>query len=435
MKKISYILAVACGLWAFSSCCADKDPMYTRPAEGSMVLNVPVLQDEYIDLTEGDVLELTTSQPDYGYSAVAVYSAQMSLTEDFKNYELVDVVDVHQSAMKLKQESVAIGYCALKGLENGDDWDAMFPDGVPYETIYFRAGCELEGVNGSHIVSNVVTYNNLKPYFAVPTPGYIYIVGSLANPNNWNINPGPDMRLYEPDNQIGSHIYSGVFDLPAGDIYFRFYTEIGAWGDDGQLPSIGPNANDGDNTVVEFVDGSFSGKAVPGKGSWELAGWAGGEVTMVVDLSDMSNMTVTFYAGEAEIFIPEFLYVLGDLAPAGWTEPVVANASGFENSKIFNSKSAPEVFTGTFTVGTGDKYFRFFSEFSESDGWNNPTMIGSRTGDNDNVDVTFVDGVYTSPYVVPGKGNWTLHLEAETTVEVAVDTANETVVFTIPANE
>lgn len=434
MKKISYILAAAIGVLAFSSCCADKEPIYQRPAENSMVLNVPAMQDQYIDLTEGDYLELTTSQPDYGYSAVANYGAQVSLTEDFSVYENVDVLNTNVAAMQMKQESIAVAYCALKGVENPDQWGEMFPEGVPYETLYFRATCELSGVTGSYIASNVVTYNHIKPYFAVPTPGYIYFIGAATGNGNW-IEPSEShadelkaWRLYEPDNNIGSHIYSGIFEIPEGQATFRFYTQLTGW-DGGN--SLGLQVDDV-ATQVEFTDGSYTGKLVNGKGSIEFADWGGGPMTIVVDLSDPNNMTVTISAGEQEVFIPEFLYVLGDIAPAGWAEPIASNIGKYENSKIFNSKSAPNVFTGTFKVEAGTKYFRFFSDFVESDGWNNPTMIGSRPGDNDNVDVTFTEGSYTSAYVVPGKGNWTLNLDEDTEVTVAVDRDNETVVFTIP---
>ena len=445
MKKISYILAAAIGVLAFSSCCADKEPIYQRPAENSMVLNVPAMQDQYIDLTEGDYLELTTSQPDYGYSAVANYGAQVSLTEDFSVYENVDVVNTNVAAMQMKQESIAVAYCALKGVEDPDQWAEMFPEGVPYETLYFRATCELSGVTGSYIASNVVTYNHIKPYFAVPTPGYIYLIG---DPNGWAMpDAGPEWRLYEPKNNIGCGIYSAVFSssdvdeegnprtpngFKVGNNEFRFYTELIDWGSDGQLPSVGSGPNDFTSVTVEFEDGSYAGKAVPGKGNWLIEDWDGGDITIVVDMSDPNNMTVTITAGAQEVFIPEFLYVLGDIASAGWAEPIASNIGKYENSKIFNSKSAPNVFTGTFKVEAGTKYFRFFSDFVESDGWNNPTMIGSRPGDNDNVDVTFTEGSYTSAYVVPGKGNWTLNLDEDTEVTVAVDRDNETVVFTIP---
>lgn len=426
MKKISYILAAAIGVLAFSSCCADKEPIYQRPAENSMVLNVPAMQDQYIDLTEGDYLELTTSQPDYGYSAVANYGAQVSLTEDFSVYENVDVLNTNVAAMQMKQESIAVAYCALKGVENPDQWDEMFPEGVPYETLYFRATCELSGVTGSYIASNVVTYNHVKPYFAVPTPGYIYLVGSISKENNWNINPGPEMRLYEPDNNIGCHIYSGVFDVQEGEVYFRFYTEIGDWGNDGSLPSIGPNANDGDNTEVIFEDGSYTSPAVPGKGSWYMPDWGGGEITMVVDLSDPNNMRVTFYAGEQEIFVPESIYYMGTLTTPTWIEPSPANASAYEPYKLSTTKNAPNVYSGTIYVDADhlDTYIRFIYEFA---GWD----AGQWGYQADDVSKLFdmTDGSFTGAYV-PGKGAWQFQFTEPGYLGVAVDKDTQEVTFT-----
>ena len=121
--------------------------------------------------------------------------------------------------MTYKQEDVALGLCELLGIDSEDTFNEMYPNGMDYEKVYFRATAQLEGVESSKITSNVVTYNNLKGYFAVASRGYIYLVG---DPNGWNINAGPEWRLYEAENAIGSHIYSGVFEVAAGSQYFRF---------------------------------------------------------------------------------------------------------------------------------------------------------------------------------------------------------------------
>lgn len=286
MKKISFILTAALGVWAFSSCCADKDPMYHRPAEG-MIVNEPVLQDNYIILTEGESLDLITSQPDYGYSAIAQYAAQMSLTPDFNTYADVKLMSTTQAAMQMRQEYISIGFCKLLGIETEEAWEEAFPEGAPFQTIYFRATSQLQGVYGSYIVSqNVVSYNYLKPYFAVEFPGKLYLIGS---PQGWNIGDG-SLYLSEAEDAIGSKVYSAYIDLPAAPM-FRFYTELGDW----EVNSIGMQVPD-NATDIELVDGSYAGTAVDGKGSWNIPDWPGGYMYMEVDLSDSNNYTVEFVA-------------------------------------------------------------------------------------------------------------------------------------------
>jgi hypothetical protein len=124
------------------------------------------------------------------------------------------------------------------------------------------------------------------------TSGYecIYLIGSC---NNW-IAPMPaneealdDWRLFETDK--GSKIYDATFDIPAGDLLFRFYTTLNGWGDDSDpMGSIGPQKEDAP-IYCEFDDnGSFSGYFMPGKGTWRFDYFSGGKIYMMVDLYNWS---------------------------------------------------------------------------------------------------------------------------------------------------
>lgn len=77
-------MAAALAVFGMASCSEDTDPVLQKPTE--FVLNVPAMQNQYIELANTSVVELVCSQPDYGYSAVAQYSAQMSLTPDFAEF-------------------------------------------------------------------------------------------------------------------------------------------------------------------------------------------------------------------------------------------------------------------------------------------------------------------------------------------------------------
>lgn len=427
MKKISYLLTAACALFALSSCEADKDPVYHAPTAGSFVLYAPAMADQYIELTEGNTLSLTTAgQPDYGYSAVATYAAQMSLTEDFAQVYDLKATEEHQSAINVNQFDVALGVCTLLGIENEDDYNAKYPNGMPYMKVYFRATCQLAGVSGSEITSNGVSYNYLKPYLAIPTPAYIYLVGSptgWTEPAESNAAHYAPWRLFEPDNAIGSKVYSGTFDIEASPS-FRFYTALVGWGSNGMAEGIGSAADDGDNTdVTESV--SAEGlvlKAVHGKGNWNLTTWQGGEMTIVVDASDENNITVTLYAGSVSPVVTTYVYMVGN--NGGWAEPSEANASVYDNWKLADT-TGTGIYSNTFDFADfaadgGVLYCRFYQTLS---GWGAAQWSSDAGGGN--VDVTSGVAAPTFPgegcFVIPATGH---------KIQVDLDTNQDQVTFT-----
>lgn len=285
MKKISLLLAAVAVTMGFASCSEDRDPVYHAPTD--FVLNQPVMQDLFIDLEEGRTIELVASQPDYGYSAVAIYTAEMSLTEDFKDSYSITPINKNLARMSLRQEDVAVGLCTLLGIGDEETFNETFPDGMPFRKIYFRATCHLDGVESSYITSNTVAFNAIKGYYAVQLPGYIYLVG---NPEGWK---GPEeanaahyapWRLFEKEDAIGSQVYYGTFTLPDAPM-FRFYTALTGWEDDSLGYIVDDNATD-----FELVDGSFTSKLVNGKGAFNFPDFEGGVVDIVVDLSDPNNM-------------------------------------------------------------------------------------------------------------------------------------------------
>ena len=420
MKKISLLLAMAAVALGFTSCEEDRDPVYHNPSQ--FVLNQPAMADQYIDLTDGNTLELVASQPDYGYSAVANYSAQISLTEDFANFESIIPTDEHQARMTFKQQDIALAMCNLLGVEGEDSFNERYPDGMPYMTVYFRAVCQLAGVEGSLITSNVVAYKNIKGYLAVQTPGYIYLVG---NPEGWS---GPDAsnaahyapwRLFEPDNAIGSQVYVGVFDLPSAPM-FRFYSALTGWDADSYGCQVEDNPLD-----FELVDGSFTGKLLgPGaKGSFNFPNFMGGTVTITVDMSDPNNMTFTMVEGEQEVVVPNYVYMVGN--NAGWAEPSEANAATYEPWRLADASNSG-VYAGTFdftdfTADGGVLYCRFYADLP---GWG-PAGWSSSTNGSDNIECA--SGVAMPTF--QGEGCFTF-AAAGHKVQVVLDTNQNQVTFT-----
>lgn len=360
-------------LLGFSSCSEDKDPVYKAPTQ--FVLNTPVFQDQYYELAPGQTFTLVASQPDYGYSAITQYSAEVSLTENFENYIALPSTGTGTLAkMTFNDADLATALCELHGFDSEDNYQDL-----PAERVYFRAVAQLKGVEGSEIKSNVVYLDKVKFYFAVAVPGYIYLVGS---PEGW-VDPTEDnaehyapWRLFEASNAIGSKIYSGVFNIPEAPV-FRFYTALTGWDSD----SWGSQADD--NPIeYEIVDGSFTTGLVKGKGSFSFPAWTGGEMTIIVDMSVENNCTLTIMAGSQSVVTPKYVYMVGN--NAGWAEPNQDNAATYDAWRLVD-KTDSGIYTATFDIEEGSLdggntlYCRFYQELN---GWGAAQWSASADGSN-----------------------------------------------------
>ena len=81
MKKYIYSALLLLGSLCFFTSCDDdngSNPTVQQPT--SFVLNTPAYSSCLVDLLNTKTLQLSTSQPDYGYTAAVVYRIQVSLT-------------------------------------------------------------------------------------------------------------------------------------------------------------------------------------------------------------------------------------------------------------------------------------------------------------------------------------------------------------------
>lgn len=286
MKKISIIMALFAAVLGLSSCENDKDPVYQKPTE--FKLNTPALAAQYFELTPEGTVQFTCSQPDYGFVASANYSMQMALSEGGETYDLTAAVPT-DAKISIKAEDIATGLCVLRGIADDSQWVD-----IPAIPVYFRAVCQLPGHPESMIISNWVKLDQVKGYFAVPIPGYIYLVGApegWKGPDAGNAEHYADWRLFEKNDAIGSQVYYGVFDINAGDAMFRFYAALTGW-DGGD--SLGSQEEDNPLDFEIGADGSLTTSFVQGKGAFNFPSWPGGEMTVIVD---MNTSKVTFLKG------------------------------------------------------------------------------------------------------------------------------------------
>lgn len=290
MKKLSYILFSFISLVLATASCSgleEENPVIQTPTK--LVLNTPATANQYVDLgydKDAGTVNFTCSQADYGFAASANYYMQVSLDESFSNFE--ELATSYTSCnMNVKASEIAEAVCKLRGIKSEETYTDE-----PARKVFFRVRSQILKYEDTSILSNVVAMEKVKGYFALRLPGYIYLVGA---PEGW-VGPSEEQKahysewqLLESDNAIGSKVYYGEFDIPAGKFQFRFYTALTGWDKD----SYG--IQEADATMdITMTDGIYDGKIVKGKGSYQIPDWPGGKVKITVNMSNDSKMTVKF---------------------------------------------------------------------------------------------------------------------------------------------
>ena len=280
----------------FTACDSDRDdnptlgPNHTASA---FVLNTSAVADQYIQLAPENSVNLTWSQPDYGVNTVVNYKIQVGLVES-GNVRWSDgylETGFNSCDVNVSGDEIAKAICKLDGFKTEDDYvDKGFRE------VAMRVAADIKTtssqvVEGTEILSNMVTFKHMAAYCNVPTKGTLYIVGSCCGwpePSGSNKQTLLDGGWYVTETEIGSNIFKGVVEMPAGDLTFRFYSKLTGWGsDDNPEGSIGQQAKD---EAKEFTL-PHTGTCMPGKGSWSFPGFPGGKLDITVD---MNNKSVSF---------------------------------------------------------------------------------------------------------------------------------------------
>lgn len=302
MKKIynSLLLAMVAMLPMLTSCTDDNDSNPTAKAATEFKINASPLAEQYIQLTADNTVNLTWSQPNYGFNALATYQIQVGLVDngnviwntkaDAPKYLKTTFTTCNAN---ISGDEIAESICDIDGFPDADSYvDKGFREIAlrVYSSLIDNVGNE---VAGTGIVSdNYVTFKHMAAFNAVKSPAYIYLVGNPSGwttPNAGNADFYKDWRLFEKPDEIGSDIYYGTFDIPAIDpLQFRFYRELKGWDE----TSMGPQEAD------EGVNCTFDGNKYEGsimwdktkfyKGSWNFGAFDGGSITMKVDLKKKS---------------------------------------------------------------------------------------------------------------------------------------------------
>lgn len=192
MKKIKILFLVVLGVLLTTSCESDRDSNPTLQDPTEFVLNLPAYASTVYDLEHSNAVELTCSQPNYGFPAATTYEVQLSLTNSFTNAEgdepdYVQLATTYSTArMNVDALEFAVAIVTLTGIASEEDFPT---DPMPvYVRLRATAGAGLKP-----IVSNVIELPQVLAYYALPAvsmPENMYMIGSF---NGWDWNNAYDM--------------------------------------------------------------------------------------------------------------------------------------------------------------------------------------------------------------------------------------------------
>lgn len=176
MEKIKILWAMALGLLTFASCDDEPHAFYADPTE--FVLNTPSYVNGAYDLENSKSIELSCSQPDYGFTAATTYSVQVSLNGNFTDEGSYSTLPTTYTKARMAVAADELAE-AMTALSTAD------PEAFPYNTpLYVRLKAQLTKSGKGEIFSNVVSIPNVRLYYALPAvvpPTSLYLVGSHCN--------------------------------------------------------------------------------------------------------------------------------------------------------------------------------------------------------------------------------------------------------------
>lgn len=192
MKKLNiYMLLLACSLF-WTGCGEDRDdnPVFQEPTEFD--LNTPVQANEVYDLKNLSFIELTCTQPNYGYVASTTYKVQLSLEETFKEADEVAGTKANYATLspayplpELNIDAVDFAM-ALLDLWKASNDNAELPE-IPMP-VYVRLNASLTNNGAGQITSNVIELPKVLGYNVEPPvtlPEQMYLVGDFASGSSW----------------------------------------------------------------------------------------------------------------------------------------------------------------------------------------------------------------------------------------------------------
>ena len=250
------------GVLAFSACEEqDATPVFQEPT--TFVLNTPAYVNGTYDLERSTSLELTCSQPDYGFTAATSYAVEVSLSGVFDGTEST-VLGTTYSTARMNVDAAEIA-AALTALATAAD-PTLTEEDFPMETeVHVRLIASLTASQKGQIVSNSIILPSVRLHFALPAvnlPEKLYLIGQC---NGWDWGAAYEfVDAYDNATNTEKKTFWRLAYLPAdGGLKFNFNK---AW-DGNEVGFAGVTAKDNAGAGVKSSD---DGNIVVTAGGWYL---------------------------------------------------------------------------------------------------------------------------------------------------------------------
>lgn len=306
-----------------TSCENDDDSNPTLHTPESFVLNTPpYAENNTYDLSKAESVNLTTSQPDYGFPAATEYQVEVSLDQNFTSVTTLEVPEgisyrtlgsvYNQANMDVDGVELNNAIVALyQAAHNGED-----PSGIVMPA-YIRLTAHISGTDAGWCASNVITLPKVTVSYIATIPTEVYV-------------SGPSIRKGEEAKPLG--VVSGTEGQFCGMVYMEAGSSL-MWGDaDSQANGYALTTTKTDNANAGLSEGADGGIA------FANAGWYAILMKFTVD-SEANQLlsTLEVYPGEAYVTGTVASYT-GDwpTADPAWAMTAPADASGQWESPAFS---------------------------------------------------------------------------------------------------
>ena len=285
IKSLVLPLLALVAIPMLTACSEDRDSNPTLQDATTFHLNTPAIAqgESTYDLAKGSTLNLTCSQPDYGYTAPVIYQVQVSIDPNFKqNTEAGKGVEyktlaASYTSANMNVDAVELNNAVVKLYQNANNGADPTGQNIP---VYIRLRAHVDFTDNTYINSNVIELPHTQVSYVASTPTQMFLSGASIHHGN----EAKQMGLIYVDNGnagLSAAADGGIqfanagwyiivvqahADLANNKMEYTFRTEapkayvIGAvaggnWGD----PTTGWELTAPDNADGEWVSPAFAG--------------------------------------------------------------------------------------------------------------------------------------------------------------------------------
>lgn len=348
-KIFKSAILLLCAVGFLMSCSDDNDSNPILKSPTAFHLNTPGLATNGVyDLANSKSIELTCTQPDYGYPAITKYEVQVATKPDMS--DAVSMPETYTTAKMQVNASVLASTLTSLALAGGKS-DTDFPIDL---AVYMRVKAvqqtaDSHDIEGTQILSNIVTLNKVHLLFSLPpvtVPEELYLAGNF---NNWKWDTALDMVPVNGTEGIFWHL---VYIDGKG---IKFNTAKAWDGNDIGFTKINIAAGSELGSEIINADGNIASK----KPGWYL----------VVVESEVNGRNIVYNV----TFNNPNVYLMGPVTASGsWTE-LQADAL-FTKPTTADGEFVSPAFSTDVPGGSGDG-IRVYAKVPGYDWWKSEFML------------------------------------------------------------